>query len=280
MTESPTAYLVATGKKLDSDIDLARTALMFSVISHPGIVAERYDHHLSKIATDVETRYLDLLKNGAEDTAHTRLAALKHVLADQEGYIGDLETYDDLQNADLIRVIDRRKGLPISLAILYLHAARHNKFDIVGVNFPGHFLCRIEHQGIRLIFDPFSRCEVLEAPQLRELIKQVQGPSAELAPAYYEPASNREILMRLQNNQKHRMIESEDYEGALKIVELMRLIDPDEYRLLFDAGILYAKNKKVKPAIEALEMYLQRAKDRRDIQDAESILRQLREDQP
>lgn len=280
MSDSPTSYLVDTGRLKDSDIDLAKVALTFAVIAHPGIVAERYEHHLSKIATDVGARYQDLLKNGAEDTAQTRLAALKHVIADQEGYTGDLETYDDLQNADLIRVIDRRKGLPITLAILYLHAARHNNFAVDGVNFPGHFLCRIEHKGVRLIFDPFSRCEIMEAHQLRELIKQVQGPSAELSTAYYETASNREILMRLQNNLKHRMIEAEEYGEALKIVELMRLIDPDEYRLLFDAGVLYAKTHKAKPAIEALEMYVQRATDKRDIQDAESILRQLREDAP
>jgi regulator of sirC expression with transglutaminase-like and TPR domain len=267
--------LQETGKQNDPDINLARVALALAAQMHPGIVLERYEFHLTKLCDDVKARYQALLDNGAEDNAQTQLAALKHILADQEGYEGDTEQYDDLQNADLIRVIDRRKGMPISLSVLYIHVGRANGFDVCGLNFPGHFLCRIEKDGTRVIFDPFTRCEVLEAADLRQLLKRVQGPNAELAPDYYEPASNRDILVRLQNNIKLRLIEAEDYEESLKSVEMMRIIAPDEYRLLFDAGILYAKTGKRDEAIGALEQYLSRVTGWEERADAEAILREL-----
>ena len=82
--------------------------------------------------------------------------ALAAVLAEGYGYAGDTLTYEDLQNANLMRVIDRKKGLPVALGILYIHAGRAQGWDIAGLAFPGHFLVRIEGRGERRILDPFA----------------------------------------------------------------------------------------------------------------------------
>lgn len=277
MIFDPAAILVEAGEGEDSGIDLALCALAFAAREHEGISTERYTNHIGKLSKDTRARFHDLLEGGADDSAQTRLAALKHILADQEGYHGDSETYDDLQNADLMRVIDRRKGMPIALCILYIQVGRNCGFDVRGVNFPGHFLCRVEHEGVRLIFDPFERCELMEAPQLRQLIKRVRGPNAELSADYYDTASNRDILIRLQNNVKLRLIEAADYKKALQSVEMMRLVDPRENRLLLDAGVLYAKTKQKQKAMDVLENYLLHATNPGDRYDAELILAQLRE---
>ncbi len=269
--------LTESGKKEDGELSLFNVAMAFAAPAHEGINTDRYYNHISKAAQDVGQRYIELLNAGAKDDAGTRLAALKHILSDREGYEGDEDTYNDLQNVDMIRVIDRRKGMPIALSILYIHVGRLNGWAVDGLNFPGHFLCRIEHGGERLIFDPFAHCEVLEAPQLRQLIKKVRGTNAELSADYYKPCTNRETLIRLQNNVKLRLIEAEDYDGALHSVEMMRLIDPGEYRLLFDAGILYAKTGQRITAIDLLEEYVTLTPDARDRRDAEAILRQIRE---
>ncbi|PZQ47707.1 MAG: hypothetical protein DI551_02795 [Micavibrio aeruginosavorus] len=271
------AVLKECGEKQDSDINLLAAALALCAPSHEGISADRYFNHVSKLAQDTGERYITLLNAGADNSAATRLAALKHTLSDKEGYSGDTEKYDDLQNADLMRVIDRRKGLPISLCILYICAGRMNGWDLDGINFPGHFLCRIQYGGVRLIFDPFSGCEVMEAPALRQLLKKIRGKHAELSADYYQPCTNRDTLIRLQNNVKLRLIEAEDYEGALKSVELMRLIDPNEYRLLLDAGVLYAKTGQRKAASDVLERYIGLTPNPQDRRDAEAILRQIRD---
>lgn len=275
MSFDPLAILKGNGGKDDADVNILNVSMAFSALAHPGINADRYFNHVSKLAADVSARHAALIEAGAADDAGAQLAALKHILADREGYAGDDERYDDLQNADLIRVIDRRKGMPITLCVLYIYVGRKCGWTVEGLNFPGHFLARIEHAGVRLIFDPFRACEVLEAPALRQLIKDVRGPNAELLADYYRPCSNREMLLRLQNNIKLRMIEGEDYKGALQCVEWMRMMAPDDYRLLLDAGVLYAKTGQGSPAAAALEEYIMRAPDARDRRDAERMLREI-----
>jgi len=232
------------------------------------------------LADDVQSKYIDLMKDGGVETVGVQLNALRDVIGEQHGYVGDNQTYDDLQNANLIRVIERSKGIPITLAILYICVGRAQGWDICGLNIPGHFVCRIEHGGQRIIFDVFDNCRVLEASDLRMLVKRVMGDRAELSTDYFEATSNRDILIRLQNNIKHRQIEIEDYAGALMCVQRMMKIAPDEYRLLLDAGVLFAKVEQTKAAIEALEAYIDAVPKAQvyngEARDAELLLNELR----
>ncbi len=267
--------LIKNGSKADSDINLFHCALAFCAGDHEGISTDRYLNHINKLVVDVGDRYIALLNAGAQDDAGTRLAALKHILHDREGYTGDSETYDDLQNADIIRVIDRRKGMPIALAVLYIHIARANGWDVDGLNFPGHFLCRIQKNSTRLIFDVFDGCKTMEAPDLRALLKKFRGDGAELSADFYQPCSNRDMLFRLQNNIKLRLIELEEYQSALEVVEKMRLLDADEYRLFLDAGILYLKTGRKKEARDILEKYEASAAQAADKYDARRLIDEI-----
>lgn len=269
--------LQAVGAQRDDMIDLAQTAIYLAALEQPGLSLERYHVHLTRLADEVRERHGALIHAGAQDTAETRLAALKHIVADKYDYTGDNDTYDDLQNASLIRVIDRRKGMPIALGIIYIQIGRMMGWDVCGLNVPGHFVCRIDIGAQRIMFDPFAKCAVLQAPDLRRLVKQSLGQHAELSADYYVPADNRTILKRLQNNIKLRRIEAEDYEGALHVVEAMRAIDPAEYRLLLDAGVLYARTNRLQNAIEALEDYIGKAPVDRDRHEAALLLQQIRE---
>lgn len=280
MSLDPQEIVSSLSEISDKEINLGQVAIALGAIDQPGISVQRYMHHLETLSEQVGGRHLELLQAGADDSIETRLAALKHVISDQHAYIGDNQSYADLDNLNMIRVIDRAKGIPITLCILYIHVARMQGWDIAGLNMPGHFLCRLEKEGQRLIFDPFRDCKILEAPDLRMLVKQAVGPQAELSSVYFNAASNREILIRLLNNIKHRKIENEDYEGALLVVERMRIIDPDEFRLLLDAGVLYARVEQTRAAIDALEDYIKKApRDRGwdgDRRDAELLLGELK----
>lgn len=265
------------GEADDENIDLAQGAISLAALACPGIKTERYYHHLNKIAQQVTERHKALLKEGAADDAATRLAALKHIIVDQHGYEGDSESYDDLQNVNLIRVIDRRKGMPIALSILYIYAAQAQGWDVMALNFPAHVVCRLDKDGERLLFDPFNKCKILQAADLRQLLKTLVSPSAELSADYYEPSTKRDLLIRLQNNIKLRQIEAEDYSGAVETVEVMRRIDPKEYRLLLDAGVLYARTQQPIAAIDSLEKYVDRVPTREERHEALILLRQIRE---
>ncbi len=235
---------------------------------------DRYINHLKKISAQVGKRYKDLIKGGSDDDGAVRLAALKHVLSDQHGYLGDYDS-GNLDNTSLIRVIDRRKGLPICLAMLYVHAAREQGWDVAGLDVPGYFLCRIQYGGQRLIFDPSDQCRLMEAHDLRSIVKAALGENAELSSSYFEPVGNMEWLIKLQNIIKLRQVEVGDYEAAIRTVEKMRILDPDEFRLLLDAGVLYAKINKIEVAVKSLEDYIEKAPDGKDKQDAVMLLQQL-----
>lgn len=264
------------GAAKDNDIHLANAALAVAAFDSPGILIQRYQLHIEKMVEEVGTRHQKLLSSGADDDAATQLAALKHVIADTHGYVGDNDTYDDLQNVNLIRVIERRKGMPIAISLLYIHAANEMGWQAQALNFPAHVVCRIEKAGQRILFDPFNRCEILQAPDLRRLLKTLVSDKAELSADYYEPSTRRDILIRMQNNIKLRKVESEDYEGAAKTVEVMQRLAPDEYRLLLDAGVLYARINQANAAVLALEAYIERTPNRDDQQEALALLQQIR----
>jgi len=265
------------GTLADESIPLAEAALALSNSHRNGRSMQRYSHHLDLLGTQVADRYMTLLNAGARDVATTCLAALKHVLSDVHAYHGNKHDYDNLDNADLACVIDNSKGLPIALAILYIHAGRAQGWSIDALNMPGHVLCRIEHNAERVIFDPFESCKMMEAQDIRALLKRLLGESAELSASYFEPTSRRDILIRLQNNIKLRQIEGEDYAEALVTVEDMMKIAPDEYRLDLDAGVLYAKTEQPLAATRHLERYIDVAPEHRDRQEAALLLRHIRE---
>jgi len=263
------------GQLSDDDIPLSATALHLASLTHQGRSLEPYTNHIKKLSGEVGDRFAELIAAGAVDNCETRIAATKHIICDKYGYEGDAQTYNDLRNADLIDVIDRRKGLPIALAILVLDIGRAQGWEIKGLNFPGHFLVRFEWGSQRVMCDPFDKFTLLQAADLRILIKRALGDKAELSSSFYQEASNREILLRLQNNIKYRQIETEHYQDALDTVATMRQFAPLEYRLLLDDGVLKARLNKTTEAIQSIRDYLAVVRDPHDKYDAQLLLRTL-----
>ena len=190
------------------------------------------------------------------------------------GYTGDSANYDDVANASIARVIDRRKGLPVALGILYIHVARQLGWPISGLNFPGHFLVRLE--GERIILDPFNGGQRLSAEELRRLLKVAEGNDAELLPEHYAAVSNRDILLRLQNNLRMRLFRSGDVRRAADITRSMLRIAPDETALWREAGVLYAELGDIGPAISALENFLGASGSDSERHQAAALLQSLR----
>lgn len=227
-------------------------------------------------------QHVAAMSTGLADLVRRRGAApesLAEVIAQSYAYRGDSETYDDLQNADLIRVIERRQGLPVALSILYLHVARAQGWHAEGLAFPGHFLIRVEIDGGRHVIDPFHDGCVRDASDLRELLRQVLGPTAELKPEHFDPVIDRDVLLRLENNVRLRLVKREDWAGAAQSLDRMLAISPDQPELLFEAGQLNARLDKRRAAIAAFERFLAVVGSRGDAglrQRATALLQELR----
>lgn len=259
MTEDVRAILRRAAAAADSKIDLAETALALAALDRPRVALDWYRRHLTQLAAEVGEAEAAEPSDGVAGAA----AALAEVLARRYGYRGDSQTYEDLQNANLMRVIDRRKGLPVALGILYIHAARAQGWEMVGLNFPGHFLVRLERFGERSILDPFHGGLVRQPSDLRDVLKAVVGGEAELLPEHYAPVGNRDILLRLQNNLKLRFLRNQQIDRAVEVVEGMLLIAPNEPVLWRESGLLQARLGNLAGAIEALERFLTAVPDDR-----------------
>jgi len=190
------------------------------------------------------------------ETLDGRAAALTQVLAEQHCYTGDRRTYEDLQNANLIRVIDRRKGLPVALGILYIHAARAQGWRASGINFPGHFLISVEDDDERIILDPFEGGLQVDLPRLQLMLKTALGADAELQPEYYASMTNRGVLLRLQNNIKKRVLDTGDNQRGAAVVDGMLAIAPEIPDLWREAAELRAELGETRSALNALDRLL------------------------
>jgi regulator of sirC expression with transglutaminase-like and TPR domain len=270
------SYLRAVGEQTDSAIDVGEAALRLASFGRPRVALDRYREHLAALAADVA-----LAARGAEAEApaarvERQAEALRTALVAKNGYRGDRLTYDDLQNANLMRVIDRRRGLPVALGILYIHAARAQGWTMDGLGFPGHFLIRLEAPGARLIIDPFNEGAAVGAGTLREMLKGNAGPEAELQPEHHAPVGNRQVLLRLHNNLKSRLIQGDRIAEAVAVIEQMQLFAPEDVSLWRESGLCHAQLGNLGAAIAALEIFVARCRSDRQRHEAAALIAQLR----
>lgn len=244
------SHLAGIGAGPDGDIDLADAALILASIGRPRTATEPYRRHLAKLVAEVAAYAGPGVPAGIGLPAE----ALRRVLSRRYGYIGADESAEE--DANLMRVIDRRGGLPVALGIIYIYVARAQGWTIEGIGFPARFLVRLEVDSQRLILDPFAGGRVLAAKDMRALVKALAGNQADITPAHYRALSNRDILVRLHTHVKSRLLEAERPEEALAAIEAMLLFSPGETALWREAGVINARLDKVEAAVAALEEYL------------------------
>lgn len=246
----PWAVLNAAGMAEDAEIDIAEAALALGLLDRAGVAIDRYRHHLHRLATE--------FKPGAASGAAARAEALAGFLAGALGYRGDDKNYDNLENANLLSVIDRRRGLPVTLAILYLHVARAQGWDAAAINFPGHVLFRIDGPRDRVMLDPFAGGRIVTPRDLRELLKATAGTQAELKPALYEPLTNRGLLVRLQTNIKIRVLKLGDMAKAVDVLRRIVAIAPMDVDAWYELAVLLIHLEKLREGRDTLETCLAR----------------------
>jgi regulator of sirC expression with transglutaminase-like and TPR domain len=151
---------------------------------------------------------------------------------------GDLMTFEDQANADIIAVAERRKGIPVSLGVFYLHAARQTGLDLKGVDFPGHFLLRIETVEGPLALDPFSEGRVVLPSELsrRALRTGLTQDVAGRLDLLMAPTTDRQVLIRLQNNIFARAQAAGDWPRAERSALRRALLDPGDHRPWLDVA--------------------------------------------
>lgn len=213
------AELAHLGLVDDDAIELDRAALEIAALDHPGADLNLYLDRLGEFSEEV------LLRAASAGSNVERARVLSGVLFGRYNFDGDRETYDDPANADLISVIDRRRGLPVSLAILYVAIARRIEWPAHALNTPGHVLTAIGGETA-VLTDPFNAGAFVDEAQLSSLLSAALGRDAGELPQI-EPMSNRHVLVRLMMNQATRAERVGDIARTRAIFHRITTVAPD-----------------------------------------------------
>jgi regulator of sirC expression with transglutaminase-like and TPR domain len=253
----------------DVRIDLAHGCLMIAQDAYPGLNVERYLGDIERMAMRLRGRMPQTY--GAEE----RVAALNQFLFEDLGFRGNTEAYYDPRNSYLNEVIERKTGIPITLAVLYMALGRRIGLPLEGVSFPGHFLVRLRLRGGVLVLDPFATGAPQSESELRARLQRVipagaaDGvPVAELPlDQFLEPATNRQILARVLRNLKAIYRETDKPERLLEVLNRMLVLAPDSSADLRDRGIVYQRLEAYRAALKDLSDYVEREPDAPDFDD-------------
>ncbi len=159
---------------------------------------------------------------------HQAIDEINQFLFEELGLRGDRQTYDAPENAALPLVLQRRKGMPITLSILWIDLSRRLGLDAVGIALPGHFLSAIRTDIALLCFDPFHGGRAIGEEGAAELVERATRGRATFTPELLRPADDRAVLVRLVRNLQVRYERQSDWANALWTSTHLILLAPED----------------------------------------------------
>jgi len=265
-------------RREERDIDLAQACLLIAQDPYPELDVARYMDEIERMALRLRAG----IPEGMD--LEERIVALNEFLFGELGYRGNTRDYYDPRNSYLNDVLDRRIGIPITLSVLYMELGRRVGLAVDGVSFPGHFLVRVQLRGGVIVLDPFAGGVPQSEAELRARLKRVipEGvaddvPVAELPlDQFLEPATKRQILIRLLRNLKAIYRDTDKPERQLEVLNRMLAVTPEAAAELRDRGQVYQRLECWQPALKDFTEYLEREPDASDVDDVRVRMMELR----
>ena len=254
----------------DEQIELDRTLLLIALEEYPELDLERYLAMLASLA--------DRVRNCLHRDAgpFEQVAILRQILAEEEGFSGNVDEYDDPRNSFLNDVLDRRTGIPITLSVVYMEVARRVGFLLKGVSYPGHFLVKRPTPRSPIILDPFHDGRILEETDLRVRLAAV-GVGVNHEEHFLQATTARALLFRALSNLKAIYLRSGDGARALAAVERMLLLTPDEPAEMRDRGLLLAQLGRPLEALHQLTAWRSTIDRSEATDEIEALMERLRQ---
>jgi regulator of sirC expression with transglutaminase-like and TPR domain len=244
--------------------ELVPAALAIARVEYPALETTPYLQRIDEMGADARARIAGFAGRPA-----LAVRALNEFIFDELGFRGNRERYDDPRNSFLNEVLDRRTGIPITLAVIYIEVARRAGLAVEGVNFPGHFLLRVSldttgdsaglepHDSERLvIIDPFHGGASLSETDCRQLLREHVGEEAAFDTTLLEPATRLHIVTRMLVNLKRLYVRMRSFPQARFVSDLLLTIDPSAIAELRDRGLLAYHLEDFAAALRDLEAYL------------------------
>ena len=250
------AALTLLARDPTAPLDLAELALTLARDEHPHLDVEAYLGELDAMAREVAPR----LRGGLK--ARTRL--LCRYLFDDMGFHGDADEYYDARNSYLNEVMDRRKGIPITLSAVAMTVGARAGLEVVGVGLPGHFVAKAVAAGEEVLFDPFHGGRLLTPADCERLVEQAAGLAFEATPASLRAAPLGHIAVRMLTNLKGAYLRDGDFPRAVRVMERLRQLNPDDLLQRRDLGVALLRAEQPGRAIDHLAAYLEAGPDADD----------------
>jgi regulator of sirC expression with transglutaminase-like and TPR domain len=272
-----------THAALSPDPDLAVAALMIARLEYPNLDAGPYLDQLDALGREAELRVAAApivpgdTPPRVDPDRYARVLALNDYLFGELRFVGNEVHYEDPRNSFLNEVLDRRTGIPITLALLYMEVARRAGLKIEGINFPGHFLLRCPaRRGMQysedLIIDAYHGGALLSEDACRALLQKHAGDNAVFESHLLAHATKPQILARMLLNLKRTYVRMHSFPQARDITELLLAVDPSAINELRDRGLLAYHLKDFSAALRDLQAYLQlSAKATPDAEEREEL---------
>ncbi|HEU4939737.1 MAG TPA: transglutaminase-like domain-containing protein [Vicinamibacterales bacterium] len=255
--------------------DLAPAALAIARVEYPSLDPKPYLARLDRMGLEARAR--------ARQPGTDPIRAFNEYLYDEQGFVGNRERYDDPRNSFINEVLDRRTGIPISLAVIYLEVAHRAGLHVDGVNFPGHFLLRVragygDPRSEVAIIDPFHGGARLSEYDCRQLLRQHVGDEAAFDTSLLAPATRHDIIVRILVNLKRLYVRMRSFPQARFVSTLLLGIDPSAISELRDRGLLAYHLQDFAAALRDLEEYLRRAPKLPELEQHDVIAEQEGDD--
>jgi len=268
-----------TGEVADGAIDLGQAALALASFEKKEVSFVPYRRHLALMVEQVQAE-------GKTDRLEEQLRRLRRVLVVQNKYQGDEDHSADARSMNLMDVIDRRRGSPMMLGLIYLHVAGAVGWAMTGLDLSGHFLLRLSARDGQAVIDPFRAgqpCQIEDVGGLSfdddpdfDDLPQEHGTTIDLSSEILRPVGRRELLLKIQHVVKRRLLSQDRLEAAIGVLQSMILFAPRKQDLWKELGYLQAERGHLRAAITALEVVKDLALDPIPAQQTDVVLRELR----
>jgi len=244
-------------------VSLSRAALLCAqAIEYPALNIAHYMNSLDELAEAARPSIPQ------QDSSLIRGVLLSEFLFSRQGFAGNRREYSDPRNSFLNDVLDRKAGIPITLSILYLDLAGRLDIPAHGIGMPGHFIVGLEGESETWHLDPFHGGGRLSTSECARLVEMTTGYKGPFQQHWLAPSDNGLIIARLLNNLRSLYAAQKQWEKAIAVIELLRMVQPDVPEHYRDLGLIHYREGSTILAARYLEAYLQQAPE---AEDAETI---------
>jgi regulator of sirC expression with transglutaminase-like and TPR domain len=237
----------------DEAINLAEAALLIATEEYRDLDIAAYLARLDQLAATLKRRLRPDI--GPADT----IIALNRFLFEEQGFSGDAVDYYDPRHSFLNEVLDRKRGIPITLAVVYIEIGRRVGLPVQGISFPAHFLVKCQLREGTVVLDPYAKGISLSFDDLKQRIKSLRNgvePPRSVVAGALATASNKDIVVRMLRNLKGIYSHHKEWLKALAAADRIIIALPDSAEEYRDRGMFYANLECFRAALFDLQAYL------------------------